>query len=472
MSEFMKELNINGAVVQGYPLNAAQRIHNYTIKFAPHQVINIGTGFYIQTEINFDILRKAIKMSYERFDCMRLRFAEDEDGKVYQYLIPKDDREIPFFDFSDWKEEDAHKEMENWTKVPFERYNSPMNYIAMIKLPNGYNGTYLKVDHMTMDSSSLIAFDKDILEIYCHLCYDTEMPKPMMSYIKALEKDLEYEAGSPAKKRDEEFWMSQIEADEPMYTDFNGMGRLITQRRENNNPDQRSAMVISRNPEAAISVFQLEKEPSDRLMQFCLDNQVPMATLLLMGLRTVLSKFNNDEKDVSVKSCIARRGTLLEKRSGGTRIHFFPLRTIIEPETTFYEALHIIQGEQNKLFRHANFDPIDLTMRRSKHWGLTPGSSYESLSLTYQPMTIQRGKYDMPDVNYKTMWYTNGVAGQPLYLTVMHRAEDNGLNFSFEYRKDAVTEYEMEYLYYYLCRVLFRGIEDKDRTVGEILEMI
>ena len=219
-------------------------------------------------------------------------------------------------------------------------------------------------------------------------------------------------------------------------------------------------------------MFQLEKDPSDRLMQFCLDNQVPMATLLLMGLRTVLSKFNNDEKDVSVKSCVARRGTLLEKRSGGTRIHFFPLRTIIEPETTFYEALHIIQGEQNKLFRHANFDPIDLTMRRSKHWGLTPGSSYESLSLTYQPMTIQRGKYDMPDINYKTMWYTNGVAGQPLYLTVMHRAEDNGLNFSFEYRKDAVTEYEMEYLYYYLCRVLFRGIEDKDRTVGEILEMI
>ena len=54
----------------------------------------------------------------------------------------------------------------------------------------------------------------------------------------------------------------------------------------------------------------------------------------------------------------------------------------------------------------------------------------------------------------------------------MHRVEDNGLNFNFEYKKDVVTEEEMEYLYYYLCRVLFRGIEDKERTVGEILEMI
>ena len=78
----------------------------------------------------------------------------------------------------------------------------------------------------------------------------------------------------------------------------------------------------------------------------------------------------------------------------------------------------------------------------------------------------------VPDIPYKSFWYTNGVAAQPLYLTVMHRVEDNGLNFNFEYQKNAVTDYEMEYLYYYLCRVLFRGIEDANRTVGEILNMI
>ncbi len=468
----MKEFNVNGAVVKCYPLTAAQRIHNYTIKFSAHQVLNIGTGFYIQHDIDFDLLKKAIKISYQHFDSMRLRFLKDEDDTVYQYIMPNDERDIPLFDFSNWNEEDAHMEMESWTKVPFERFNSPMNYIAMIKLPNGYNGMYLKVDHMTMDSSSLILFDTNVLQTYCHLAYGYEMPKPMMSYIKQLEKDLEYENNSAAYQKDLEYWINEIEGSEPMYTDFNGMGRLITQRRENNNPNQRSAVVVSRNPEAAISVFELEKEPSNRLMQFCFDNQVPMANLLLMGLRTVLSKFNNDEKDVSVKSCIARRGTISEKRSGGTRIHFFPLRTIIEPETTFIEALHIIQNEQNKLFRHANFDPIDYTIRRAKFRKYAPGASYESLSLTYQPMTLQRNQHDVPDINYKTRWYSNGVAGQPLYLTVMHRAEDNGLNFCFEYRKDAVTQDEMEYLYYYLCRVLFRGIENIDRTVGEILEMI
>ncbi len=469
----MKEFQVNGVTLQCYPLTAAQRIHNYSILYCPcHQLLNIGTGLYIQQEVDFALLKEAIYEAYIRFESMRLRFHQDEDGTVYQYLVPFEERDIAFRDFSSWNEEDAHDEMRRWTAIPFKRFHSPMNQIVMIKLPNGFNGIYLKVDHMTMDSSSLIAFDRDVLELYCAKRYGTDAPKPMQSYIKALEKDLAYEAESKAFLRDKAYWDQDIAESEPMYTDFNGMGRLITQRRENGNPEQRSATVTSHSPEAAISVYKLEKEPSDRLLQFCTENHVPMVCLLLMGLRTVLSKFNNNEKDVSIKSCISRRGTLLEKRSGGTRIHFFPLRTIMEPEMTFMEGLQMMQEKQNRLFRHANYDPIAHTRDRARYWKLTPGASYESISLTYQPLTLQSTDEDIPRIPYKSIWYTNGVAAQPLYLTVMHRVDDNGLNFHFEYKKDAVTEYEMEYLYYYLCRVLFRGIENSNRTIGEILDMI
>lgn len=470
----MKEFQVNGVTLQCYPLTAAQRIHNYSVSYCPshQQLLNIGTGFYVKEDTDFNLLKEAIYESYERFESMRLRFLKDEDGTVYQYIVPFEERDIQLMDFSNWNEEDAHNEMRKWTAIPFKRFHSPMNRIVMIKLPDGFNGMYLNVDHMTMDSSSIIAFYKDVLKLYCAKRYNTPLPKPTQSYLKALELDLEYEAGSAAQQKDAEYWKNEIEKSEPMYTDFNGMGRLITQRRENNNPNQRSAMVTSSCPEASISIYQLEKEPSERLIQFCKENSVSMVCLLLMGLRTVLSKFNDNEKDVSINSCVARRGTILKKYCGGTRIHFFPLRTIIEPECTFLEGIHIIQKEQNRMFRHANYDPVAFRAQRSKHWKLTPGASYESISLTYQPLTLQQDADQVPDVPYKSLWYTNGVAAQPLYLTVMHRVEDNGLNFNFEYKKDAVTDYEMEYLYYYLCRVLFRGIENSSRTIGEILEMI
>lgn len=469
----MKEFNIHGAVMQCYPLTAAQKLHHYTIRYSPPQVLCIGTGLYVQQDVDFTLLKKAIYQAYEKFETMRLRFVQDTDGTVYQYISPFEERDIALCDFSSWNEEAAHDEMRRWTAIPFERYGSPMNQVVMIKLPNGYNGIYLKVDHMTMDSSSIIGFNRTVLEIYCSLRYGTEVTMPaMQSYIRQLEKDLAYEADSPAKKQDEKFWMEEITKDEPMYTDFAGQGRLLTQRRENQNPDQRWAMVVSRDPKASISVFPLERDASLRLIKFCELYHVPMACLLLMGLRTVLSKFNDNEKDVSVKTCIARRGTLSEKYSGGTRIHFFPLRTVMEPDITFLDGIRMIQAEQNKIFRHANYDPIALTMKRGQYWKNQPGTSYESISLTYQPLSMRQGSKELPDIPYKSYWYTNGVAAQPLYLTVMHRPEDNGLNFNFEYRVDAVTQQEMEYFYYYLCRVLFRGLEDENRTIGEILEMI
>lgn len=468
----MKEINVNGAVMKCYPLCAAQRIHNYSIKFSPTQLLCIGTGLYVKQDVDFDALKKAVYKGYEMFETMRLRFVQDEDGTVYQYIAPTEDRDIPLVDFSGWNEEDAHDEMRRWTAIPFERYNSPMNKVVMVKLPGGFNGIYLKTDHMTMDSSSIIGFNKIVLQTYCSIMYDYEKPAPMRSYIAQLEKDLEYEADSPMRKRDAEYWDKVITESEPMYTDFAGQGRLLTQRRENNNPNQRYAMVVSKSPVASISVFPLEKDASMRLIKFCEINRVPMVCLLLMGLRTVLSKFNDNEKDVSVKTCVSRRGTVAEKYCGGTRIHFFPLRTVMEPEVTFLEGIKMMQSAQNQVFRHVNFDPIEFTAKRNGHYNIKPGSSYESISLTYQPLTMKNASEKMPDIPYKSYWYTNGVAAQPLYLTVMHRPEDNGLNFNFEYRFDAVTKEEMEYFYYYLCRVLFRGIEDENRTIGEILEMI
>ena len=56
----MKEININGAFMKCYPLCAAQRLHYYTVKYSPEQVLCIGTGLYVKQDVDFNILKKAI----------------------------------------------------------------------------------------------------------------------------------------------------------------------------------------------------------------------------------------------------------------------------------------------------------------------------------------------------------------------------------------------------------------------------
>lgn len=457
-----------------YPLTAAQKLHFFYQKFCPKkQVLNIGTSLTIQQSLDFNALKEAIYKAYSRCESMRLRFAEDEDGNVWQYLADREERDIDFFDFTGWEGWAAEAKMKEWTAIPFERFHTPCNKVTMIITPDGFQGIYLLVDHMTMDAQSLILFMKDIIEIYCNMKYEgIDYPKEMSSYIKQLEKDLAYEAGSKAKKRDSEFFENMIASSEPIFNSIFGSEKLEEERKREKNPKLRAATNVSDNVDANITTFELEADPSNRMMKFCEEHHISMVCLLMMGLRTYLQKENKND-DVSITTTVARRATLSEKKCGGTRIHCFPFRTIVKETDTFLEGLQKIRDGQNQLFRHANYDPTEYFKFRNKHYALKSGQTYEPMSLTYQPLTLKdKGLDRLGNIQYKSAWYSNGAAAHAMYLTVMHRAEDNGMNFNFEHQTNVVSYEKLQYVYYYLCRIIFKGIENPGITVGELMASV
>lgn len=334
-----------------YPLTVAQKFHLYYLNFCPKkQVVNIGTSLTIEVELDFKELKKAIYKAYERCESMRLRFAQDKEGNWYQYVVDKEERDIEYADFAGKTMEEAESIMQAWTEIPFKHQDAPLNRIVMIRMPDGYSGIYFLADHMTMDAQSLICFMKDIIEIYCNACYEgIDYPTDMASYIEQLKKDLAYEEGCKAKTKDEEFFRRLIESSEPVYNGIDGPKKLEEARKRSGNPDMRAAVNVSDSVDAALDIFHLEEEPTTRLMTFCEKYHVSLACLLIMGLRTYFQKMNGND-DVSINTAIARRATLMEKKSGGTRIHSFPFRTIISEEKTFLEGIYEIRDRQNELF--------------------------------------------------------------------------------------------------------------------------
>lgn len=457
-----------------YPLTAAQKLHYYCLKYCPKkQVLNIGSSLTIGQDLDWDTLKQAVYQAYDRCESMRLRFTEDKEGNVYQYIVKKEERDIEHFDFTGWQEDHAREKLVEWTETPFDTYDCPRNRVVMIQMPDGFQGLYLLVDHLTMDAQSLILFIKDVIELYCHMKYEgIDYPREMASYIKQLEKDLAYEAGSASQIRDKEFFEKRIAESEPVFADIYGPQKLEEERKRLHKPSLRAATIISDHVDANITTFHLEADASMELIKFCEENRVSMVCLLMMGLRTYLQKENNLD-DISITTTIARRATLSEKKCGGSRIHCFPFRTIVPKEDSFMEGILKIRDEQNQYFRHANYDPVDYYNFRQQYYGLLSGQTYEPLSLTYQPMSLKtEGLEKLGDIQYKTDHYTNGAAGHNLYLTVMHRASDNGLDFSFEYQTGVVTPERLEYLYYYLCRILFCGVRVPEASVGQIIEEI
>ena len=456
-----------------YPLTAAQKFHIFYMDFCPKkEVVNIGTSLTIEYELNIDELRKAVYKAYERCEGMRIRMAYDKEEKQwYQYVVEKEERPIEYVDFTGKTLEEAEAVMREWTQVPFERQDSPLNKVVLIKTPDGNQGIYLLADHLTVDAQSLILFLRDIIELYSSAMYEgVAYPKDMRSYLEQLQKDLEYEAGSKAQQKDREYFYKEIESSEPIFNGIDGPGALEAVRKKN--PKARAAYSATQQVDSALDIFHLEEEPTTRLMTFCEEQHISLQCLIIMGIRTYLQKMNGND-DVSFNVAYARRATLAEKKSGGTRIHSFPFRTIIPEDKTFLEGIHIIRDKQNETFRHTNFDPVEYFAHRSKFYQLEPGLTYEPMSLTYQPMTLkEQGLEQLGDIKYKTKWYPNGATTQAMYLTVMHRPDDNGLDFNFEHQLAAISKEKLEYFYYYLCKIMFKGIESPHLTIAEILKLI
>ncbi len=457
-----------------YPLTAAQKFHFFYLDYCPNKaVVNIGTSLTIETELDFEVLKTSILKAYERSESMRLQFAKDKEGVWYQYVVDEVKQEIEYMDFSGVTMEEAEETMKKWTQVPFKREDSPMSRMVMIKTPDGFSGVYLLADHLIMDAQSLICFLKDIIELYSSRMYENvPYPKEMSSYLEQLKKDLSYEAGSKAREKDEAFFRSLIESSEPIYNGIDGTAKLEMERDRQGKPSLRAAVNVSDSVESDLDIFHLEGEPTKRLMDFCNAQHISLTCLLIMGLRTYFQKMNGND-DVSINTAIARRATLKEKKCGGTRIHSFPFRTIISPEKTFLDALFEIRDRQNELFRHANYDPVSYFAYRSQVYPNPRGCTYEPMSLTYQPMTLkEKGLEQLGEIRYKTKWYPNGATTQAMYLTVMHRPEDNGLDFNFEHQVKAISRKQLEYLYYYLCKIMFKGVENPNLSVGDILKLI
>lgn len=460
-----------------YPLTAAQKFHFFYQNFCPKkEVLNIGTSVTIENDLDWDVLRASICKAYERNESLRVRFAQDKEGAWYQYVVSAEEGkpEVEFVDFSEKTMEEAEQTMTAWTRVPFKPVDSPMTRIVMIKMPDGSCGVYLLSDHRIMDAQSLIGFLQDVIELYCNSLYEgVPYPKDMASYIEQVQKDLAYEAGSKAQQRDREFFEHLIDSTtEPIYTGIDGTAKLDAERQRSGDPNARAAVNVSDSVDSAIDIFHLEEEPTTRLMKFCEEYHVSLQCLLLMGIRTYFQKMNGID-DVSVNLAIARRATLKEKKCGGTRIHSFPFRTILSEDKSFLDGVYLIRDQQNEYFRHANYDPVAYFAYRGRKYPHQGGQTYEPMSLTYQPMSLKsQGLDKLGDIHYKTKWYSNGATTQGMYLTVMHRPEDNGLDFSFEHQVKAVSREQLEYFYYYLCKIMFKGAENPGLSVGDIMKLI
>ena len=324
-----------------YPLTAAQNMHYQWIrKYGTQQVSGLSIVASLKTNLDFELLKKCIQKEIERYGCMRVQFTKaDKDGTIKQYVVPKSTYDIPVKDLSNLTMDEADKTMQSWAYKTFDGDDIPLFEIFMVMLPEGYRGFFLHMDHRLIDSCGVVVMTNDSMSMYTHYRFGADMPDELADFEDVLIKDLSKTKNEKRFQRDKNFWDKLIDDwGEPIYSDIRGPRALDKTRRKHHNPNLRAADIELKNLFVAVEDYKLEPDSCKTLYDFCQTHQISMTNLLLLGMRTYLSKMNNGQTDISIQNFISRRSTKDEWTSGGSRTIMFPCRTKISPNTDFLSA--------------------------------------------------------------------------------------------------------------------------------------
>lgn len=180
-----------------YPLTAAQKMHhNWIMDYGTQQVSGVSVVASVQAELDFGLLKKCIQMETERSGCTRIRFTKpDKDGNVQQYLVKQDPRDIGFKDLSGMGSlAKADELMQQWAYETFDGDDIPMCEFTMLKLPEGYNGFFVHMDHRLIDSCGLVVMIGDLFQLYTYYKYGTAYPQELADFETVLKKTLQKQA--------------------------------------------------------------------------------------------------------------------------------------------------------------------------------------------------------------------------------------------------------------------------------------
>ena len=457
-----------------YPLTAAQNMHDQWIReYKTQQVSGVSIIASLKTELDFGLLKKCIQEEYQRYGCLRLRFTKpDKNGNIKQYLVERETRDIPLKDLSGMTMKEADDLMQQWAYETLDGDNCPMCHIYMMKLPEGYNGFFIHMDHRLIDACGLVVLVNDLMGLYTHYQFGTEYPAPLADFENVLANDLQKANNEKRFARDKKFWEDQLdELGEPMYSDIQGPSVLEEARKKHKNKKLRAADIEREKLFVTVKDYILEPEPARGLMDFCLNHNISMTNLILLSMRTYLSKVNNGQEDITIENFVSRRSTHDEWTSGGSRTLMFPCRTVLSPETDFLSAAYEIQSVQNRIYMHANYDPALIREEMRRRYKTPEDTTYESCYLTYQPMPVHADNPMIKDIPMHSKWFANGAATKKMYLTVSH-TDNGGMNFSYHYQTVKLCEKDVELMYYYMMRILFTGISHPDMKLGELMETV
>ena len=264
---------------------------------------NISGYTYIDEDIKFDVLKKAINEVIKLNDSMRIKIEENKDSCT-QYFSEHIPFDIDIFELS--SKQDIEKKALELAQIPFEIKNTLLFKFNLFRLPNKHGGFFLSAHHLVGDSWGLGLIVKDILRIYSELKNNTYVPKASPSYINYINNEKEY-INSEKYLKDKAYWNETFKTVPEVAT--------IPSIKGNNTQSYKSTREKIIIPDNEIN----------KIKEFCTNNKISVYNFFMAIYSLYVGRVSNLD-DFIIGTPILNRTNFEQKHTSGMFISTAPLR--------------------------------------------------------------------------------------------------------------------------------------------------
>ena len=445
-----------------YPLTTAQQVMYVNLKYCfKKSVVNICTMLHFECEMDPNLLLQSVHVAMLRNQSSAVR-VHKVGKEIMQYLSDAAPDPVIVMDYSDRTDEELENDINTWSQTPFpnKSMDTQLYSIRLIKKPNGFYGFYFCVSHLAFDAYALISTASDMMKIYAALRDGTAIPRAKGNYLRLCETDWEYRKSEKYEKC-LDYWKKEVYNTQPLYTAVEPSKMKPAKK----NPRTTQDVNIFNSKGYHVN-YTLKADIVNSVSEAAIGMNISPQCFYLLAVRSFLSSINNDQDDVMFLNTVARRATLLQKRSGGTRVLSVPFRMNFDNKTmTVKEALNTISTLQAGYYAHVDFlitDIIGDFFIDEFHKGEMDG--YHTVNVTFNPFSIS-----LPEgIKARLATYSNGANAMPVYLSIMALDDSGDLNFNYDCMTCFTKPDTAKKMHEHITKALKAMVENPDMTLLDL----
>lgn len=407
-----------------YGFNSSQDVINLQTKYSLFgRVANIV--FSTELEAGFDkaLMTRAINTVIERNDCLRISFIKK--GKdILQYF--EDSRTIGNIPEKKFRtNEEKRKFIGGFRKNALKIFKGEVLKVVFAEEIGGNQSIYFKISHYVADTYGIGVIVSDLFAVYDALKNGKEMPAAPGSFEAVLKKDLAYKANDELRVKDEEFFKEYYEVkhrEHPMYCGVHGNTADHWLKVKESGKFSMPYFFVRCDTEGY--KFTIPGALCCKAREWCSTNQIPMSTFFFTTCNIAASLINGKEERLNPLMLLDCRGTLAERKAGGTKVQSISVFTTIDYSASFNENIRKSFEEQNELYKHTRLSYLEVEAIQHKTWNFSMLSQVTNYAFSYIPL-------DMPD-GIKFQVHSNGKGALTAYIALMASSKTDAIDVIYD----------------------------------------